>query len=238
MAPLSMDLTYIKPFLSEMELKNMAPEALQALETLLSKRGRGNDFLGWISLPGEVTGLLPAVKKVAQSLQGSCTDIVCIGIGGSYLGTRAALEALGSPKIRVHFAGHHLCSTAMAGLMKSLNPKKTALVVVSKSGTTTEPAVAFRLLKAWLEKGVGRKAAAKRIVAVTDKSKGALKGMADAEGWPTFAIPDDVGVRFSVLTPVGLVPLAAAAWTFLRKERAIASADLIRPRPSQWGQSR
>ena len=210
MAPLSMDLTYVKPFVSEADLKKLAPSALKALDTLLSKSGRGNDFLGWISLPSDVKSQLPAVKAVAKKLQASCTDLVCIGIGGSYLGTRAALEALGSPKVRVHFAGHHLSSTGMTALMKSLDPKKTGLVVISKSGTTTEPAVAFRILRAWLEKGSGKASASKRIVAVTDKSRGALKGMADAEGWPTFVIPDDVGGRFSVLTPVGLIPLAIA----------------------------
>jgi glucose-6-phosphate isomerase len=210
MAPLSLDLTYIKQFVPDAELKKMAPEASKALDALLSKSGRGNDFLGWISLPSDVVSQLPAVKAVAKKLQISCTDVVCIGIGGSYLGTRAALEALGSPKAKVHYAGHHLSPTALTSLMKSLNPKKTGIVIISKSGTTTEPAVAFRLFRAWLEKAVGRTGAAKRIVAVTDKAKGALKGMADAEGWPTFVIPDDVGGRFSVLTPVGLIPLAAA----------------------------
>ncbi len=210
MAPRSMDLTYIKSFVSDAELKKMAPEALKALDTLLSKTGRGNDFLGWISLPSDVRSQVPSVKAAAKKLQALCSDVVCIGIGGSYLGTRAALEALGSPKCRVHYAGHHLSPTSLSALMKNLNPKKTGLVIISKSGTTTEPAVAFRMLRAWLEKGAGKAAASKRIVAVTDKAKGALKGMADAEGWPTFVIPDDVGGRFSVLTPVGLIPLAAA----------------------------
>lgn len=210
MPPLSLDLTYIKPFVSDAELKKMTPEALKALDVLLAKSGRGNDFLGWISLPSDVTAQLGAIQSASKKLQASCTDVVCIGIGGSYLGTRAALEALGSPKATVHYAGHHLSPTYVSRLMKTLNPKKTGLVVISKSGTTTEPAVAFRLFRAWLEKGIGKAAASKRIVAVTDKARGALKGMADAEGWPTFVIPDDVGGRFSVLTPVGLIPLAAA----------------------------
>jgi len=210
MPALVIDASALKPFISDAELNPVAQMGLGALETLLSKSGRGNDFLGWITLPYDVQKQVPALLKVARALQKSCTDMVCVGIGGSYLGTRAALEALGSPKCRIHFAGHHLSPTALSALMKSLNPKKTGLVVISKSGTTTEPAVAFRILRSWLEQGSGKASAGRRIVAITDKSRGALKIVADAEGWPTFVIPDDVGGRFSVLTPVGLLPLAVA----------------------------
>ena len=210
MPALTLDLSQAKNALPGDELFKMEIKSLSALDTLLTKTGKGNDFLGWITLPKDVQSQVPAILKSAQGLQKSCTDVVCVGIGGSYLGTRAALEALGAPKCRVHYAGHHLSPTSFAALMKGLNPKKTGLIVISKSGTTTEPAVAFRILKAWLEKGAGKGAAQKRIVAVTDKARGALKGMAGAQGWPTFVIPDDVGGRFSVLTPVGLLPLAAA----------------------------
>ncbi len=210
MPALTLDISSLKSFVTDQELQALEPEALKALDTLVNKTGRGNDFLGWLNLPFAAQKQVPAILKAAKKLTEKCEDVVCIGIGGSYLGTRAALEALGSPKCRVHYAGHHLSSTSMSALMDNLNPKKTGLIVISKSGTTTEPAVAFRILKAWLIKSIGAKKAGKRIVAVTDQAKGALKGMADAEGWPTFVIPDDVGGRFSVLTPVGLLPLAAA----------------------------
>jgi glucose-6-phosphate isomerase len=209
-APLTLDLKLIEDAVSPAEMDSAARAAESAAQALLAKSGLGSEFLGWVHLPKEAAKEIPALLKAANALARSCTDVVCVGIGGSYLGARAAIESLGGTKVRVHYAGHHLSPTALSGLLDSLVPRKTGIVVISKSGTTTEPAVAFRVLKAWLEKAVGRKKAAARIAAVTDRKKGALKGMAAKEGYATFVIPDDVGGRFSVLTPVGLLPIAVS----------------------------
>ncbi len=208
--PISLDMAYLSEFVTEQDIKALEPQVLSALKSLLEKTGRGSDFLGWITLPFEAAKQLPALKKAVKPFD-KCDDVVCVGIGGSYLGTKAAIEALGG-STRIHYAGHHLSPTSFDKLIKDLNPKKTGICVISKSGTTTEPAVAFRILKSWLENGAGKKKARKRIVAVTDQARGALKGMADAEGYQTFVIPDDVGGRFSVLTPVGLLPIAIAGF--------------------------
>jgi glucose-6-phosphate isomerase len=209
-APITLDLKYISEAVSPAELDAAGRAAESAAQALLAKSGLGSDFLGWVHLPKEAAKQAPSIVKAARAFAG-CTDVVCVGIGGSYLGARAAIESLGGgEKIRVHYAGHHLSPTAFTRLLKSLSPRKTGIVVISKSGTTTEPAVAFRVLKSWLQKGAGPKTAAKRIVAVTDAKKGALRGMAAKEKWATFVIPNDVGGRFSVLTPVGLLPIAVS----------------------------
>jgi glucose-6-phosphate isomerase len=212
--PLTLDLTYISEEVNELELEAFIPVVKKALTSVLQKTGRGSDFLGWIDLPFGVQKQLKDLQKTAKVFS-SCESVVSVGIGGSYLGIKATIEALGGSD-KIHYAGHHLSPTAFDKLLKDLNPKKTGICVISKSGTTTEPAVAFRILKSWLEKKAGKKAAQKRIVAVTDKAKGALKGMADAEGYKTFVIPDDVGGRFSVLTPVGLLPIAIAGFNIAR----------------------
>jgi len=209
-APIALDLKLIEEIVSPAEMDAAARATEAAAQSLLAKSGLGSDFLGWVHLPKEAAKAASAVVKAARSFA-NCSDIVCVGIGGSYLGSRAVIDSLGGgKKTRIHYAGHHLSPTSFSRLLKSLNPKKTGLVVISKSGTTTEPAVAFRILKSWLEKGAGRAKAAKRIVAVTDAKKGALRGMAAKEKWATFVIPDDVGGRFSVFTPVGLIPIAAS----------------------------
>jgi glucose-6-phosphate isomerase len=205
-----LDLSYISDLVSEQDIVALTPRVQRALQTLLDKSGRGSDFLGWIDLPFDAQKQLKDIQKAAKAFK-SCESVVSIGIGGSYLGIKATVEALGGSD-KLHYAGHHLSATYFVNLMKELNPKKTGIIVISKSGTTTEPAVAFRVLKTWLEKAVGKKKAKSRIVAVTDQAKGALKGMADAEGYKTFVIPDDVGGRYSVLTPVGLLPIAAAGF--------------------------
>jgi glucose-6-phosphate isomerase len=208
--PLTLDLSYASGSVSEQEIAALAPQVEKALRSLLEGTGRGSDFLGWISLPFEAQKLLPSIKKAVKVLS-PCESIVSVGIGGSYLGIKSTVEALGGSD-RLHYAGHHLSPTTFQGLLKDLDPKKTGICVISKSGTTTEPAVAFRVLKTWVEKAVGKAKARKRFVAVTDRAKGALKGMSDAEGYPTFVIPDDVGGRYSVLTPVGLLPIALAGF--------------------------
>jgi len=242
-SPLSLDLSYISNLVSEEEIQALYPQVEKALKSLLEKTGRGSDYLGWMTLPFDAEKQLPQLKKAVKAFS-PCESVVSIGIGGSYLGIRSTIEALGgSPKI--HYAGNHLSPTSFQKLIQALNPKKTGLVVISKSGTTTEPAVAFRILKSWLEKKVGKKAAAKRIVAVTDKAKGALKTMADAEGYQTFVIPDDVGGRYSVLTPVGLLPIAIAGFDIskiLKGAQAAAgemkSFDLFKNLSSRYAAAR
>jgi glucose-6-phosphate isomerase len=207
---LSLDFTYLQDLVAQQEIESYYPHAQNALETLLHKTGKGSDFLGWIDLPYTAEKQLTAIRKAAKKFD-KCDAVVSIGIGGSYLGIRSTLEALGGSE-KVHYAGNQLSPTGFNQLIGKLAGKKVGLVVISKSGTTTEPAVAFRILKLWLEKKVGKKKAMKRIVAITDQSKGALKDMSDHEGYETFVIPDDVGGRYSVLTPVGLLPIAIAGF--------------------------
>lgn len=188
---------------------------------LVNKTGKGNDFLGWIDLPAEMDkDLLGAIEKDAQAIRQKAEILVVIGIGGSYLGSRAVIEALSSPFASLQpsgnpivlFAGNNISQDYHADLIRLLDKKEYAIVVISKSGTTTEPAIAFRLLKAHIENKYGKKEASARIIAVTDRSRGALKGLADKEGYTTYVIPDDVGGRYSVLTPVGLLPIAVAGF--------------------------
>ena len=193
----------------------------QAANTLLhSGKGAGNDFLGWVKLPSSISDAeIAAIEKEAAKLRSKADVIICIGIGGSYLGAKAVLEAMSDPFKLLHkeqkdptviFAGQNISEDYTAEMLAAVKEHSIAAIVISKSGTTTEPAIAFRLIKAEIEKRYGKKEASERIVAITDKARGALKTLATQEGYPTFVIPDDVGGRFSVLTPVGLLPLAAA----------------------------
>ena len=198
---------------------SLKAEAARANALLDSGEGAGSDFLGWTTLPASITDSeLTAVEQCAASLRAKADVIVCIGIGGSYLGARAVLEALSDPfehlKARhdnpaVVFAGQNISEDYTCRLLAALEGHSIAVIVISKSGTTTEPAIAFRLFKEEVERRYGKEEARSRIVAVTDRARGALKTLADREGYATFVIPDDVGGRFSVLTPVGLLPLAA-----------------------------
>jgi glucose-6-phosphate isomerase len=154
-SPLSLDLTYISEAVSEQEIQALSPLVEKALRSLLEKTGRGSDYLGWIELPFVAQKQLGDLRKAAKALK-SCESVVSVGIGGSYLGIKATIEAMGGSD-KIHYAGNHLSPTYFQKLMKKLNPKKTGIVVISKSGTTTEPAVAFRILKTWLEKAVGKK---------------------------------------------------------------------------------
>ena len=198
----------------------MQAAAQRANALLESGEGAGNDFLGWVHLPSSIDeAQIAAIEAQAAKLRAKADLIVCIGIGGSYLGAKAVLEAMSDPfKLlrreqqhpTVVFAGQNISEEYIHALMEASKEHSIAAIVISKSGTTTEPAIAFRLIKAEIEKRYGKQEAAERIVAVTDKARGALKTLATQEGYPTFVIPDDVGGRFSVLTPVGLLPLAAA----------------------------
>lgn len=198
----------------------MQRKAEEANALLHSKKGAGNDFLGWVNLPSSIDEKqIEAIRTQAAKLREKAEVIVCIGIGGSYLGAKAVLEAMSDSFKLLHkkqtepvvlFAGQNISEDYTAELLDALKEYSIAAIVISKSGTTTEPAIAFRIIKAEIEKRYGKQEAAERIVAVTDKARGALKTLATNEGYPTFVIPDDVGGRFSVLTPVGLLPLAAA----------------------------
>lgn len=186
------------------------------------KTGKGNDFLGWVNLPSSITDSeLKEIEEVAASLKKNCEIVVVVGIGGSYLGAKMVLEALSNSfqllqkkqeNPVVLFAGQNLSEDYAHELIKVLDERKYGVVVISKSGTTTEPAVAFRLLKGHLEAKVGKALAKDLIVAVTDEKRGALRTLATKEGYKTFVIPDDVGGRYSILTPVGLLPIAVAGF--------------------------
>jgi len=211
-------------------LKFVSPEEIFAWESevriaddmLLNKNGKGSDFLGWVNLPSEISKEeIKEINKTAESLRKKSKIIVVVGIGGSYLGAKAVIDALSSDfqfllkkkkNPLILYAGQNISEDYLSCLLGILDKNDYSIIVISKSGTTTEPAVAFRILKNHIEKKYGKKNAAKRIVAVTDRAKGALKKLSDSEGYKTFVIPDDVGGRFSVLTPVGLLPIAAAGF--------------------------
>ncbi len=217
MKKLTLDFSKTNGFINPDEYVKTAHQAKAALEVLHQKTGAGNDYLGWLDLPvnydkEEFARIKAAAKRICDD-----TDIlIVIGIGGSYLGARAAIEFLKSPMYNampkttpdIYFAGNTLSGSAMADLLKICEGKRVSLNVISKSGTTTEPALAFRVLRSYLEEKVGKAEAAKRIYCTTDKARGTLKQLADREGYETFVVPDDVGGRFSVLTAVGLLPIA------------------------------
>ncbi|MBO7224918.1 MAG: glucose-6-phosphate isomerase [Bacteroidales bacterium] len=202
------------------DLQTCEKEMLLAHELIMNANGEGNDFLGWRDLPLQIENLLE-IKNVAKKIREDNEILVVIGIGGSYLGARAVIEALSGafeslkPKKEsplVLYAGENLSEDYMADLLGILQTRDFSLCVISKSGTTTEPAIAFRILKKALEEKYGKDKAKNRIVAITDKSKGVLRGLANENGYKTFDIKDDIGGRFSVLTPVGLLPVAVAGY--------------------------
>ncbi len=209
-------------FCSKQEVKNLEREINNHRKSIYQKTGRGSDFLGWVDLPSSFDpGLLAKIIQTAKKIREKSEVVVVCGIGGSYLGARAVIDALANPFIAlfegasaiapaVVYAGHNLDENYHANLLKLLDKKEYSVIVISKSGTTTEPAVAFRLLKEHAEKKYGVGNSTGRIVAITDKARGALKVLATEMGYQTFDIPDDVGGRFSVLTPVGLLPIAVA----------------------------
>ena len=212
---------YVAGAVSEAQLDAMKPEAAAALKTLLEGSGAGNDFLGWLDLPTRTPdALLDDINATAAQLRKDCDYVVAIGIGGSYLGAKAVIEALSDAfaayrdkkEPMVLFAGQNIGEDYLYELKDFLKDKRFGIVVISKSGTTTEPAIAFRMLKEQLEKQVGKAEAAKRIVAITDAKRGALRQLATEEGYKTYVIEDNVGGRFSVLTPVGLLPIAVAGY--------------------------
>lgn len=223
MAKFKVDISNIYDYVSPEQVTAYKDVMVRNHELLDTKTGKGNDFLGWLNLPSSTTDAeLKEIQTVANDLRSKSEVVVVVGIGGSYLGAKAAIEALGNsfasmlPKHEnpvVLFAGQNICEDYHKELLELLDSRSYSIVVISKSGTTTEPAIAFRLLKQHLEKKVGKAEASKRIVAITDKSKGALRKLADQEGYRTFIISDDIGGRYSVLTPVGLLPIAIAGFS-------------------------
>ena len=215
----SLETRYLESFVRPHELGALQPQVTAAHELLHAGSGLGSDFLGWLTLPTdydkeEFARIQAAAARIRQD-----TDIfIAIGIGGSYLGARAAIEFLKSPLYNakkkdtpdVYFAGNSISSAALSELLELCEGRRVSINVISKSGTTTETSLAFRVLRKLLEDEMGVEEANKRIYATTDRAKGTLKQLADAQGWPTFVVPDDVGGRYSVLSAVGLLPIAAA----------------------------
>jgi len=222
MGKIKFDYSKAMSFFTEEEIISMQEYVDVAHNMVHNKTGLGNDFLGWVELPNNYDKEeFDRIKKSAEKIKSDSDVLLVIGIGGSYLGARAAIEMCShsfrnnlnkedrnAPEI--YFVGNNISSTYMMDLLDVIKDKDVSINVISKSGTTTEPAIAFRIFKAFLEEKYGKKQASKRIYATTDSQKGALKKLADEEGYETFVIPDDVGGRFSVLTPVGLLPIAAA----------------------------
>ncbi len=209
-------------FVQEHEMEYMSELVAQAKDKLVAKSGAGNDFLGWIDLPVDYDkDEFARIQKAAEKIKSDSEVLLVIGIGGSYLGARAAIEFLGhsfanivSKDVRkapeIYYVGNSISSTYLKHLMDVVGDRDFSVNMISKSGTTTEPAIAFRVFKEILEKKYGKEGAAKRIYATTDKAKGALKNLATEEGYETFVVPDDVGGRFAVLTAVGLLPIAVS----------------------------
>lgn len=210
---------YAEKFVSEEEILAEAPKAVEAMRTLHNKTGEGNDFLGWVTLPTDYDKEeFARIEKAADYIKKNADILIVIGIGGSYLGARAVIEALKSPNYnalakdtpQIYFIGNTISPSMLNELLAICKDKDICVNVISKSGTTTEPAIAFRVFRELVYKKYSKEEAAKRIFCTTDKAKGTLKGLADEEGYETFVVPDDVGGRYSVLTAVGLLPIAVA----------------------------
>ena len=219
MSKVTFDYSKATGFISEADIQNMKEKTLAARDVLVSRSGAGNDFLGWIDLPVNYDKEeFDRIKAAAKKIQNDSEVFIVIGIGGSYLGARAAIDFLRhgfynnvDKSIRktpeIYYCGNNISSTYLKGLIDVIGDRDFSVNIISKSGTTTEPAIAFRVFKEMLEKKYGHDEAVKRIYATTDKAKGALKNLATEEGYETFVVPDDVGGRFSVLTAVCLLPI-------------------------------
>jgi glucose-6-phosphate isomerase len=249
-----LDISGTEKFLARSEVDALAPAVAKAAAALRNRTCPGAEFLGWLDLPVAVSPeSLETMAAAAAKARGDCEIFVVIGIGGSYLGAQAFLEALGSSKEsgsqagsgpsvgsgpQVIFAGTGLCSAAMSQVLEQIGDREVRLCVISKSGTTLEPGIAFRFLRGLLVDRYGRSEAARRITAITDAAKGSLKRLADEEGYETFVIPDDVGGRFSVLTPVGLLPMAVGGINIrevlagARQMRKVCQREDLRTNPA------
>lgn len=245
MKNLELSIKHVAEFVTKSQIDAFDSAAANGLEQLEKGTGAGNDFLGWMHLPSATPESLVAdIEKTAATLRNDCEYVVAIGIGGSYLGAKAVIEALSDSfaaynpanGARVIFAGQNIGEDYTHELVSLLKGKKFGIIVISKSGTTTEPAIAFRILKEMLEAQEGKEFASKHIVAVTDAKRGALRSLATEEGYATYVIEDNVGGRFSVLTPVGLLPIAVAGFDIRAlldgakaMEAATAAADDSNP---------
>jgi glucose-6-phosphate isomerase len=221
---ITLNYTKTQGCVSQQEVNALKAKAMQSLNMLHDKSGKGNDFFGWVNLPSSISQAeIDDIKAAAAQLSKGVDVVVVIGIGGSYLGAKAVIDALSHSFSMLQtkaerkaplvvFAGQNIGEDYTHELMEMLRDKSASCIVISKSGTTTEPAIAFRIVKNFIEQTYGKDEAKRRIVAITDKARGALRTMADMEGYKTFVIPDDVGGRFSVLTPVGLLPIACAGF--------------------------
>ena len=222
MKTIGLNTEHLQHFIENTDIAAIENEVISAKKMLLDGSGKGNDFLGWVNLPAEISqDEINNIKKDVERLAGKVRLFVVVGIGGSYLGARAVIEALQSEFAMqdtgrkfpyIVYAGHTLSEDYYCQLMQVLDKQEYAVAVISKSGTTTEPAVAFRLIKSHIEKKYGKAEAAKRIIAITDARRGALHDIAVQEGYQMYVIPDNVGGRFSVLTPVGLLPIAMSGY--------------------------
>ena len=213
------DERFLSDFITKAEIERMTERALSAHDTLMSGNGAGNDYIGWVNLPKDYDkDEFARIKIAAEKIKKNCDILIVIGIGGSYLGARAAIEFVKSPLYNnlkkdtpdIYFAGNNISTTALTELLSICEGKDICLNVISKSGTTTEPAIAFRIFKSLLIEKYGEEAARERIFVTTDKARGTLKSFSDEAGYETFVVPDDVGGRYSVLTAVGLLPIACA----------------------------
>ncbi len=244
MKEIGLDYSNALSFINESEISNFTPFITIAHEMLHNKSGAGSDYLGWIDLPKAYDKAeFARIKAAAEKIKADSDVLVVIGIGGSYLGARAAIEALshsfynllpkadrGTPEI--YFVGNSISSTYIIELFELLKDKDISVNVISKSGTTTEPALAFRVFRDYMEKKYGKAEASKRIYATTDKARGALKKLADEEKYESFVIPDDVGGRYSVLTPVGLLPIAVSGIDIDEMMKGAADAQDLYSNPS------
>ncbi len=239
MVKVNVDLSKTAPFATTQEIEGLSQLAKKSNEALHEGTGKGNDFLGWVNLPFEITNeQITDINQTAATLSKDVDVVVVIGIGGSYLGAKSVIDSLSnsfSPYIKgthphIVYAGQNIGEDYHAELLDYLKTQSVGCIVISKSGTTTEPALAFRLIKQHIEEKYGKAEAKRRIVAITDESKGALRQLANIEGYKTFVIPDNIGGRFSVLTPVGLLPIAVAGFDIAKlAEGAKQMAEQCKP---------
>ena len=232
---IKVDISQVQNFVSAKDIKSLEPEVKEAILKLEKGTGAGNDFIGWTDLASKTdNSLLDAIEETARVLRENCEVVVVAGIGGSYLGSRAVIEALGNSlsqliqdkkNPQILFAGHNISEDYLYELTEYLKTKKFGIINISKSGTTTETALAFRLLKKQCEDQRGKDVARKVIVAITDAKRGAARVCADKEGYRSFIIPDNVGGRFSVLTPVGLLPIAIAGFDIRQLVKGAADME-------------
>jgi len=234
---LTINLDHLYPFIEKEKIRSHEMKVKEQISAIHNKTGEGNDFLGWTELPGEISNNdLAQLKSLSDEFAGEIEILVVVGIGGSYLGAKCVIEALSNGFATLQetrhfplvlFAGNNINEDYLSELLEVLDKRSYGIVVISKSGTTTEPAIAFRLLRDHLVAKTGKEKAAKRIIAITDSSRGALRKTADQEGYRSYVIPDDIGGRYSVLTPVGLIPIAMAGFDIMQLVEGARSMESI-----------